>query len=159
MLEVRFFVEDRKEIEMIYQILKVRHFFVRRKRLARPYEVAFFYAPEKKGIQFNAHKLLGREGVPEVVQASPFLVSVGRNWNERGLINVVEGYVRFFKRGLPFFCFDRITEEEVLSIIKSSVPLPWGGFPKERENQKALVEWMKLAFNAVETRKKNVKII
>ncbi len=138
---LNFFVEEKKEIEEIYKILQVCDFPVKRKGVAKENEICFFYNEYKKAISFNAHKII-KEDVPSFVRDSPFLVCVGKNWNKRGLLTVVEGYVRFFERGLPVIPFDSITEKEVIDIAKNCIVLPWGGFPKEEKNQSDLVFWL-----------------
>ncbi len=138
---LKFFVEDSPEIIEIYKILTACDLSVRRGKIADEDEICFFYNEEEKGIKYNAHKVI-REDVPISAKKSPFLICVGRNWSKRGLINVVEGYVRFFKRGLPVICFDYMTEEQIINIAKRCIILPWGGFPEKKKNQQDLLIWL-----------------
>lgn len=147
---LKFFVENRKEIVEIGKILRACDFSVRKKGMAKEDEICFFYDESKKGMSFNAHKII-REEIPFFLKDSPFIVRVGRNWNKRGLLTVVEGYVRFFKRGLPIILFEKIEQEEIISIAKNCIVLPWGGFPKEKQNQADLVFWLEWASIVIES--------
>ncbi len=142
---LKFFVENKKEIDEIYEILKACKFPVRRKGMGKEDEICFFYNEKKEGISFNAHKII-REDVPFFAKDSPFLVSVGRNWSKRGLLTVVEGYIRFFTRGMPVLCFQDLEEKEMIEIARTCIVLPWGGFPKEEQNQKDLIFWIEWAY-------------
>ncbi len=149
---ISFFVEDNEKIKEIYGILKFCQLPVRRKRGAREHEVAFYYDENKKGISFAAHKLV-KEDVPEEVKRSPFLVAVGDNWSKRGLLTVLEGYTRFFSRGLPVICYQEMTEKQIVEIIRACVLLPWSGFPEKEEARRDLVYWIKTADESIKSRR------
>ena len=145
---LNFFVQDVPEMRDIYRMLKFCNFKTRRKGVATQGEIAFFYSGGKKGFSFSAHKLI-KEKVPDCCRETPFLISVGERWTKRGLITVIEGYTRFFKRSLPVVCYDYMTEEQILNVAKACVILPWGGFPQGEEAKLDLIVWLEWANRAI----------
>lgn len=152
---LKFFVEDHPKIAEVYKILKACDLPARKKGVADEDEICFFYNEKEKSIKYNAHKII-KEDVPVFVKNSPFLVCVGKKWSKRGLINVVEGYTRFFERGLPVICFDYMTEEQIIDIAQRCIVLPWGGFPEKKKNQQDLLIWL-MWVSDVFSKKFNIK--
>ena len=141
---LNFFVENNSEIKEIERLLKERSFSVRSGNFAAADEIAFFYNEKHEGFCFNAYKFQESE-IPDCVCCTPFIVSVGKKWNEEGLINVVQKYLCFLLRGLPVFDSKIMTPRRVINICKRCVILPWGGFPNSAERQKQLVLWLEKA--------------
>ncbi len=143
---ISFFVQG-VEIEEIKDILQACELPVRSKGFARPEEVAFFYNDRRKGFSFAGHKFEDEE-IPDAVYASPFLISVGPEWNLHGLAGVIRSYRDFFQRGMPVFNPEK-TDEQILEICKKCIILPWGGFPQTEESQKKLAVWLRRANKAL----------
>ena len=154
---LNFFVENRSEIKEIERILKQRNFSVRTGSFATFEEIAFFYNDNHEGFCFNTYKFQENE-IPDCVCCSPFLVSVGKKWNEEGLMNIIQGYSRFLLRGLPVFDTDVMSTRRVINICKRCVILPWGGFPDSLEGQKQLVLWLQKAKNVLFQNGNNIKL-
>jgi len=150
---LKFFVENSPELDDIASILALCGSSVRRKGFAENNEIAFFYNEEGRGFRFAAHKFKEKE-VPDCVCETPFLVEVGREWKLEGLSNVIKNYRIFFNSKMPVLyninnkSNKEVTNEEILSACKGCVRLPWGGFPKTKEGEKSLVEWLKRANEA-----------
>ncbi len=164
---LKFFVEEQEEIIEIYRILRACDFPVRKDGVGNEDEICFFYNPQKKGINFNAYKII-KENLPAVAANSPFVVSVGEKWSKRGLLTVVEGYTKFFVEGLPMAravknslgsinylnpelmgykdattpFLRQIVGEHLVGATKDCIVLPWGGFPKGKQNQEDLIFWL-----------------
>jgi hypothetical protein len=136
---ISFFVEG-KEIEGIKETLKILKLPVRSKGFAHPEEVAFFFNPEKKGFCFNAYKFEESE-IPDVVCASPFLVSVGKDWAVDGLFYIIRQYNEFFFRGIPFLD-PEMDEDALVEVCRNCITLPWGGFPQTKEGEIKLAKWI-----------------
>lgn len=145
---LNFFVENNIEIKEIEKLLKQRNFPVRIGNFATSDEIAFFYSDNHDGFCFNAYKFQASE-IPDSVCCTPFLVSVGRKWNEEGLMNVTQKYLSFLLRGLPVFDTEIMTTRRIINICKRCVDLPWGGFPNTLEGQKQLVLWLEKAKDAL----------
>ncbi len=145
---LNFFVENNSEIGEIEKLLKERGFSVRIGNFATFNEIAFFYNENHEGFCFTAYKFKESE-IPDCVCCTPFLVSVGKKWNEEGLINVAQRYLCFLLRGLPAFDTETMSKRRVINICKRCVSLPWGGFPSSMEGQKDLVFWLEKAKEAL----------
>ncbi len=143
-----FFVESNPEIRGIEKLLKERGFPTRSGNFAMINEIAFFYNENHEGFCFTAYKFKESE-IPDCVCCTPFLVSVGKKWNEEGLMNIVQKYLYFLLRGLPVFDSETMSRRRVINICKRCVSLPWGGFPNSMEGQKDLVFWLEKAKEAL----------
>jgi hypothetical protein len=141
---LNFFVENNVEIKKIAEILRQYNFSVRIGNFAVADEIAFFYNENHEGFCFSAYRFQENE-IPDCVCCTPFLVSVGKKWNEEGLMNVVQRYLYFLLRGLPVFDTETMSRRRVINICKRCITLPWGEFPNSIEGQRKLVLWLEKA--------------